>query len=472
MPPTTLASVLARLDIRPSLTVSGPQDVEVQGITHDSRAVSPGAMFVCLRGATSDGHGFAADAVRLGATVVVSEHTLGVGATEVIVDDTRAMIGPLSSAVYDHPSRALTVVGVTGTNGKTTTTHLLAAILRASGRTPGIIGTLSGARTTPEGPELQSLLAGFLAEGRSAVAMEVSSHALALQRVDGTRFAAAVFTNLGRDHLDLHGSEQQYFAAKARLFTPDFTGLGVVNLDDKYGQLLADACEIPIVGFRLADAEELAVTPTSHAYRWRGQHVRVPLGGRFNVSNSLAAATTAAELGVTTEEIVAGLAALPSIPGRFEPVDAGQSFSVVVDYAHTPDGLRVALHAAREAVGTGRVIVVFGCGGDRDHEKRPLMGALAADLADRVVVTSDNPRGEEPAAIIESIVRGVDARYVGNVTVEPDRRKAIASALADARPGDVVVIAGKGHETTQTIGTRVLPFDDRAVARALLENAT
>ena len=480
MAPTTLTSVLARLDPSVSVTVRGDTEVEVSGITHDSRAVVGGTIFVALRGVTSDGHGFAVDAVGSGATVVVCEHALGLDATEVIVGDTRGFVGPLSAAVYDHPSRAMTVVGVTGTNGKTTTTHMLAAIFEAAGLPPGIIGTLSGTRTTPEAPELQARLAEFVDDGKRAVAMEVSSHALALQRVDGSHFAVAVFTNLGRDHLDLHGTEQQYFAAKARLFTPELADRGVINLDDVHGHLLADAIrgEIPSVGFSLSDATDLEIGPTSHRYVWRGQPITVPIGGRFNASNSLAAATAASELGIDTATIAAGLALLPAIPGRFEPIVAGQPFSVVIDYAHTPDGLRVALRAAADTVSQsggsrrGRVIVVFGCGGDRDHEKRPVMGAVAAELADQVLVTSDNPRDEDPQAIIECIVDGVAARYRGRVTVEPDRRAAIAMALAGARPGDVVLIAGKGHETTQTIGTKVLPFDDRAVARALLENAT
>lgn len=484
MAPTTLTSVLARLDSIASLTVRGDAGVEISGITHDSRAVVDGTIFVALRGATSDGHGFARAAVGSGATVVVCEHALGLDAThdvtEVIVDDTRAFVGPLSAAVYDHPSRAMTVVGVTGTNGKTTTTHMLAAILEAADMPTGIIGTLSGARTTPEAPELQARLAEFVHARKRAVAMEVSSHALALHRVDGSHFAVAVFTNLGRDHLDLHGTEQQYFAAKARLFTPGLADRGVINLDDVHGQLLADATrgELPSVGFSLSDVTDLEVGPTSHRYRWRGQAITVPIGGQFNASNSLAAATSAGELGIDPATIAAGLAQLVAIPGRFESIDGGQSFSVVVDYAHTPDGLQEALRAAADTVTEtdgmrrGRVIIVFGCGGDRDHEKRPAMGAVAAELADLVVVTSDNPRREDPRAIIECIVDGVPARYRGRVTVEPDRRAAIAVALADARPGDVVLIAGKGHETTQTIGTKVLPFDDRAVARALLENAT
>jgi UDP-N-acetylmuramoyl-L-alanyl-D-glutamate--2,6-diaminopimelate ligase len=301
--------------------------------------------------------------------------------------------------------------------------------------------------------------------------MEVSSHALALHRVDGTHFALAVFTNLGRDHLDLHGTVERYFAAKAALFEPSLSEQGVVNSDDVHGRLLLDAASIPMTPFSHTDIDDLVVTPTSHGYSWRGQHVTVGIGGAFNAMNSLAAATAAAALGVQPNVIAAGLRDAPPVPGRFEPVRAGQPFAVIVDFAHTPDGLREALGAARGAAGGGNVIVVFGCGGDRDREKRPEMGAVAAELADRVVVTSDNPRSEDPLAIINAIIQGVPAGYRDRVVSEPDRRQAFAAAFQIATAGDVVVIAGKGHETTQTIGTVVVPFDDRAVARGVLEAA-
>jgi UDP-N-acetylmuramoyl-L-alanyl-D-glutamate--2,6-diaminopimelate ligase len=378
-------------------------------------------------------------------------------------------MGPVAAAVYGHPSTALTIVGITGTNGKTTTAHLLASILRQSGRTTGVIGTLSGPHTTPEAPELQAKLAGFRDDGYAAVVMEVSSHALALQRVDGTRFAAAVFTNLGRDHLDLHGSAQAYFRAKARLFTPELSAVGVTNVDDAHGRLLRDAGTIPIVPFSAIDAADVEVTAASHAFTWRGERIEVSLGGSFNVMNSLAAATTASVLGVGPEDIAAGLGAAGPVPGRFERVGAGESgVGVVVDYAHTPDGLGEVLTAARDVTG-GRVIVVFGCGGDRDRAKRPQMGGVAARLADLVVVTSDNPRSESPAAIIDEVVAGIAPADWDHVTVEPDRAAAIATALDLAQHGDVVVVAGKGHETTQTFGDRVVEFDDREVARRLLE---
>ena len=468
----TLDEVVRRTNGVDVLEVRGDAHVRVRGITHDSRAVTGGTMFCCLRGAAADGHGFATEAVERGAAALLVDHMLDLDVPQVVVADTRLAAGPVAAAVLGEPSEQMAVVGVTGTNGKTTVTQLLASIFRVAGMPAGVIGTLSGPKTTPEAPELQTRLAEFRDAGLTAVAMEVSSHALELHRVDGTRFAAVVFTNLGRDHLDLHTSEERYFAAKARLFEPEFASLGIVNLDDVRGRLLADVSTIRIVGYHLDDAVGLEVGIDHHRYRWRGEEVVVPLGGRFNASNSLAAATTAEALGIDLRTIVEGLAASTTVPGRFELVDAGQPFHVVVDYAHTPDGLATALDSAREAAGDCRVIVVFGCGGDRDAEKRPMMGAVAAERADLVVVTSDNPRSEDPSSIIAAVLQGVPDDYRRSVTSEPDRRAAIGVALGAARPGDVVVIAGKGHEATQTIGSSVLPFDDRAVARELLESNT
>jgi UDP-N-acetylmuramoyl-L-alanyl-D-glutamate--2,6-diaminopimelate ligase len=451
--------------------VRGTTDAGVAAIVYDSRKVAPGALFCCLRGARSDGHQFAATAVAAGAVAVLVDHPLELDVTQVVVSDTRAAMGLLAAAHFGHPSRSLTVVGITGTNGKTTTTSLLASVLTSANITTGVIGTLTGKHTTPEAPELQEQLAGFVNEGCHAVVMEVSSHALALHRVDGTRFALSVFTNLGRDHLDLHGTVERYFAAKASLFTPGLSDQGVANVDDPHGQLLLDAASIPMTGFSGRELSDLAVTPTSHAYEWRGQRVEVNIGGAFNAMNSLAAATAAVALGLEPHVVAAGLSAAPPVPGRFEPVRAGQAFDVIVDFAHTPDGLREALAAARNSAGDGKVIAVFGCGGDRDRDKRPEMGAVAAELADRVVVTSDNPRSEAPMAIINAIIQGVPGDYRDHVVTEPDRRQAFSMAFKMAEAGDVVVIAGKGHETTQTIGSAVVPFDDRAVARELLEAA-
>lgn len=450
----------------------GADGVVPTSLTHDSRRVEPGALFCCLRGERADGHAFAAEAVAAGAVALLVEHAVGIDVAQVVVDDSRAAMAPLAAAFYEAPSADLVVVGVTGTNGKTTTTHLLAAVFEEAGWPTGIIGTLSGSHTTPESSELQARLAEFRAQGQRAVAMEVSSHALVQHRVDATRFAVAVFTNLGRDHLDFHGTTERYFAAKARLFEPDLAVQGVVNVDDPHGRLLLDASTIPMVPFSLADARDAVVAPDHATFTWRGQPVRLRMGGRFNVANAVAAATAASAAGIDDAGVAAGLSAAPVVPGRFEPVDAGQPFAIIVDYAHTPDGLAEALRAARGAAARpgrqGRVLVVFGCGGDRDATKRPAMGAAAATLADVAVVTSDNPRGEDPAAIISAVLTGIPAGSLARVITEPDRRSAIAIALDEARPGDVVVVAGKGHETTQTVGDLVLPFDDRAVARELL----
>lgn len=449
--------------------LDGDGRVLVTSVTHDSRRVEPGALFCCLPGARSDGHDHAAAAVAAGATALLVQRRLDLPVPQVVVPDTRLAMGHVAAAFWGHPARSLLMVGVTGTNGKTTTTSLIASVLEAAGLPVGVIGTLTGRFTTPEATELQEQLAGFVEQGKRAVAMEVSSHALVMHRVAGCRFDVAVFTNLGRDHLDLHGSMERYFAAKALLFDPSLADRGVVNTDDVHGRLLIDTAPIPLTGFSIDDAENLVVTPTSHRYRWRGHDIEVGIGATFNAMNSLAAATACAALGIDADVIARGLAAAAVVPGRFEAVRAGQPFDVIVDFAHTPDGLREALGAARQAAGAGRVIAVFGCGGDRDREKRPQMGAIAAELADVVVVTSDNPRSEDPLDIINAVIGGVPPDYRDRVLSEPDRRRSFETAFRSAAPGDVVVIAGKGHETTQTIGSSVLPFDDRMVARDLLE---
>jgi len=442
----------------------GDASVDVTSVTHDSRLVVEGGLFCCVPGRVDDGHDHAAGAVAAGAVALLCERPLDLARAEVVVDDARAAMGPVASAFHGHPSRALEVVGVTGTNGKTTTTLLLQHVLTATGRATAAIGTLGGARTTPEATDLQSLLARFRDEGKAAVAMEVSSHALALDRVRGTRFRAAVFTNLSQDHLDFHGTIERYFAAKARLFEPDYTDVAIVNADDPHGALLADAATVPTRTFSMHDVADLVVGVASSEGRWRGEPLRVPLGGAFNVSNALAALTTAVELDVAARDALDALATAPSVPGRFESIDEGQPFRVVVDFAHTPDGIDQALRAAREVTPDGRVIVVFGAGGDKDREKRPLMGAAAARWADLVIVTSDNPRREDPASIADAVVAGTRGTTV-DVRVELDRRAAIALALAEARPGDLVVVAGKGHETRQIVGSDARPFDDRVVVR-------
>ena len=458
------------------------QGTPIQSVVHDSRRIAPGSMYACLRGEHFDGHAFAADAVSAGATALLADHPLEhVDVPQIVVDDTRLRLGPIAAEVAGHPSRSLATVGVTGTNGKTTTAALLASIFDGAGMPCGVIGTLHGPRTTPEAPELQAVLREFVDAGKSAAVLEVSSHALAMHRADGTEFDAVVFTNLGHDHLDLHGSQEEYFRAKARLFSPEFSHLGVVNVDDPYGRLIADTSASDVIGreFRIVtystqDLSEVEVTAAAHRYVWRGRRVEVPMGGDFNVSNSLAALTTAVELGIDVDVAIGAVATLPAVPGRFEIVDTDESrrrgVTIVVDYAHTPDGLERLLESARRVAGsTGSLTVVFGCGGNRDRAKRPTMGAVASRHADRVVVTSDNPRSEQPSTIIDEIVKGIDADSPSTIVTDVDRHAAICEAIASAGPGDVVVIAGKGHETTQEFADHTIEFDDRAVARECLE---
>ncbi|MBV9283561.1 MAG: UDP-N-acetylmuramoyl-L-alanyl-D-glutamate--2,6-diaminopimelate ligase, partial [Acidimicrobiia bacterium] len=422
--------------------------------------------FCCVRGARADGHAFAAGAVAEGAVALLDEQVLPLEVTQVVVPEARVAMAPVADAFFGRPSRQLKVVGVTGTNGKTTTVHLLAAIFEAAGWQSGVIGTLTGERTTPEAPELQARLASFRDDGAKSVAMEVSSHALALHRVDAVWFSVAVFTNLSQDHLDFHETMEEYFAAKARLFDPVRAGVGVVNVDDPHGRLLYEAAPVPMVPYSLRDAEDLRVGATASSFRWRGADVRLGFGGQVNVANALAAATAAHELGVGSSDVARGLSTAAAVPGRYEVVDAGQPFAVIVDYAHTPDGLEHLLRAVGETV-QGRVVVVFGAGGDRDRDKRPGMGEVATRLADEAVLTSDNPRSEDPGSIIDAVRAG--AHPTGVLHIEPDRRAAIARALTQAAAGDVVVIAGKGHETTQQFADHAVPFDDREVARQELE---
>jgi UDP-N-acetylmuramoyl-L-alanyl-D-glutamate--2,6-diaminopimelate ligase len=472
--PRTIGELLQAARLTPvggGVLEASVSELAYSDVVADSRRVVEGSVFCCVEGAEFDGHRFAREAATRGAAVVVARRPVDAGDVPVVmVDDTRVALGRLAASAQGDPSRHLALIGVTGTNGKTTTAHILGGLLDVVGRRTRVIGTLTGTRTTPEAPELQALLADSVGRGHDAVVMEVSSHALALERVAGCEFAVGVFTNLGRDHLDFHGTQEQYFAAKARLFEPGRCRVGVVNRDDVHGRLLLDAATIPMVGFGADDVNDVVVGAASHSFSWRGVRIHVPLGGRFNVSNSLAAATAAAEIGLTPEEIADGLAGVGPVPGRFEHVANDLDIHVVVDYAHTPDGIAGVLLAARELVSTsGRVIIAFGCGGDRDTDKRPAMGRVAAELADGVVITSDNPRTEDPAAIIDAVFEGVSHDYRDRVIATPvDRREGIQIALASARPGDVVVIAGKGHELTQTIGATATAFDDRLVATEVM----
>ncbi|HZQ80152.1 MAG TPA: UDP-N-acetylmuramoyl-L-alanyl-D-glutamate--2,6-diaminopimelate ligase [Acidimicrobiia bacterium] len=474
------------LDSVDVLELRGDPRTEIASVTHDSRAVGPGDLFCCVVGSAADGHDHAPAAVAAGAAALLVERPLGLPVAEVRVASVRAAMGPLAAAAWGHPSTKLAVLGVTGTNGKTTTTWLLENIARAAGITPGVIGTIGtriagaavpGERTTPEATELQALLARMVDAGVGLAAIEVSSHALVMGRVDGTRFAAACFTNLSHDHLDFHAGLDEYFEAKALLFEPARTDSAAANLDDPHGAEIArraEAAGLAVLGFGLDSpgaavrAEGLLAGGDGNRFRlvtpYGAADVRSPLVGRFNASNALAAAATALAAGLDVDSVAAGLSAPLVVPGRMERVEAGQPFPVVVDYAHTPDGLEQVLRAARPLAGSsGRVVLVFGCGGDRDRAKRPEMGRTAAALADVVIVTSDNPRSEDPAAIIGEVLTGIPAGV--EPVVIADRRAAIAAALADRRPEDVVIVAGKGHEQGQTAGGVTVPFDDRTVAR-------
>ena len=469
-----IGEVMSACAVSAPRLLNGNPEVVVTSMTHDSRQVRFGSLFCCIKGEKFDGHDFAVAAVERGAVALLVQREIvdiPKEIPQIIVDDPRTCVGFAAAELYGNPSHQLSLVGITGTNGKTTTAHLLASILKASGMQTEVIGTLSGSFTTPEASDLQRNFSEMVANGTRAVAMEVSSHALSLGRVNGTSFAACVFTNLGRDHLDFHGSEENYFQAKARLFAHEFTSVGVINADDAFGQRLLHESQISMSPFSINDVTELQVSATSHQYAWSGRTIQVGIGGTVNVMNSLAAATTAREIGINIDDIVNGLESAPAVPGRFEKVEGGQDFVVLVDFAHTPDGLAEVLRSVRASSPESRVILVFGCGGDRDKMKRPLMGEIAASLADVVIVTSDNPRSEDPEAIMSSIIAGIpDHMRHRLLSTDVDRRRAIQRAINIARAGDVVLIAGKGHEVSQTIGVESYPFDDRMVALEMLRS--
>jgi UDP-N-acetylmuramoyl-L-alanyl-D-glutamate--2,6-diaminopimelate ligase len=488
---------------------------EITGLAYDSRAVRGGELFFCVSGFQSDGHDYAPQALANGAAALVVERVLGLGVPEVVVESARVAMAPLAARFYGDPTAELRVVGITGTNGKTTTAYLLQALLEAAGEQCGLLGTVKSlvgrqeravTRTTPEAIELQADFRAMLDGGDRACAIEVSSHALELGRVDATRFAAAIFTNLTQDHLDFHDTMEDYFQAKRILFAGHSPGVSIVNTGDPYGrrlaQELAGAKTFAVEAAADYSARELRCDFTGCSFMLRvpgteqERVVRLPMPGRFNVANALGALAAAHQLGGELDVLIAALERGVHVPGRFEPVDEGQDFAVLVDYAHTPDSLENVLDAARELIAArngagGRVVCVFGAGGDRDRGKRPLMGEIAARLADLTIVTSDNPRSEEPEQIIAEIMGGV-ARVIGSESVSPpnpvlraapaapsgttppvrsvaDRAIAIDEAIAAARTGDVLVIAGKGHEQGQEFaGGRKLPFDDVAVARKAL----
>ncbi|MFI0721128.1 UDP-N-acetylmuramoyl-L-alanyl-D-glutamate--2,6-diaminopimelate ligase [Streptomyces sp. NPDC021224] len=491
--PTPLTDLARRLGV-PDLG----GDTAVTGITHDSRAVRPGDVYAALPGARFHGADFAAQAAAAGAVAVLTdpagvERAAATSLPVLAVGDPRAVMGELAAAVYGEPGEALLRIGVTGTSGKTTTSYLVEGGLRAAthGGT-GLIGTvetrigderIKSERTTPEATDLQALFAVMRERGVASVVMEVSSHALVLGRVDGALFDVAVFTNLSPEHMEFHSGMEDYFQAKAQLFTPRRSRLGVVNLDDEYGRRLVAEAGVPLVTFsaqgsldadwRAEDVEAGPMTSSFTVVGPKGERFAAtsPLPGPFNVANTLAAITALAAAGLDPGTAAEGVAAVPGVPGRLERVDAGQPYLAVVDYAHKTDAVESVLRALRTTTG-GRIHAVLGCGGDRDATKRAPMGAALARLADTAVLTSDNPRSEDPLAILTAMLAGaaqVPAEQRGHVLVEPDRAAAVAAAVARAEPGDVVLVAGKGHEQGQDIAGVVRPFDDREVLRAAIE---
>ncbi len=469
-------------------------DFEITAVAYNTRQVTPGAIFFAIRGEKTDGNAFVFDAIERGACAIASElprpiapRELPPGVQWIQVARARKALATAATNFYGRPAEVLKLVGVTGTNGKTTTTYLIDSILRAAGYGTGLFGTIAyrtprGSRvatnTTPESLDLQNFLAELREAGGTHAVLEASSHALAMDRVWGCPFAAAVFTNLTRDHLDFHKTFEDYFEAKRRLFAGTGAGppaVGVVNSDDPYGRRLAGLAARTLT-YGLENGAEVAAKKftlsfsglefTAHTPAGKLE-VCSPLVGRINVYNILAAIGAGVALGIAREHIEAGIRQLESVPGRFERIDQGQPYLLVVDYAHTDDALRNLIATARELNSSGRIIILFGCGGDRDRAKRPLMGEVAGSMSDVVVLTSDNPRSEDPLRIINDVVVGLQkarARYL----VEPDRAKAVERALDEARPGDIVLLAGKGHETYQVLGDRTIDFDDREVARRSL----
>jgi UDP-N-acetylmuramoyl-L-alanyl-D-glutamate--2,6-diaminopimelate ligase len=458
--------------------VVGRAPVEIADLAYDARSATAGSLFFCVPGTRADGHDFAAEAVANGAVALVVERQLDLAVPQVVVADARRAMGIAADEFFGHPTKELQVAGVTGTNGKTTTAFLLYSILAAAGRRPGLLGTIESRvggerrpaiRTTPEAIDLQRAFREMLDAGDRSAAVEATSHGSALGRLQHVGFSALVFTNLTQDHLDFHGTLEDYFDAKRRLFV-DGQPPAAVNVGDPYGRRLAEELggRNDLLTFGLTDdaglqAFDLEIGAQGSRFKAGGIELETRLRGRFNVENILGAVAASILLEIPEDAIARGVRELRGVPGRFEAVDEGQPFAVLVDYAHTPDSLENVLGTARGLV-ENRLICVFGCGGDRDRGKRPLMGKITSELADVAIVTSDNPRSEQPEAIIGEIAAGA----IAEVEIEPDRRKAISGAIELAREGDVVVIAGKGHEQGQQFADRTVPFDDRDVAREAL----
>lgn len=468
-----------------NVEITGDTSAEVKGIAYDSRDVAEGFIFVCIKGYKTDGHNYISEAVKRGALVLIVGESVEVpkGITIIKTSDTRDALAKVSSAYFGYPSRSMKLIGVTGTNGKTTTTYLIKSILDKKGFKTALLGTISNIigdrvvdakRTTPESYDLQQMFCDMRDEGTDYCIMEVSSHSLELKRVAGCNFNVGIFTNLTRDHLDFHVTFENYFNAKMKLF--DQSRIAAINMDDEYGREILSRVKIPVITYSEkanGDVRAINVEITSKnskftlMYKDDKVQISLPLPGRFNVYNALAAASACIKEGLSLKDIKAGLESVSGIPGRSEVIDSGRGFTIIIDYAHTPDGLENILNTVREYV-KGRIITVFGCGGDRDKTKRPIMGEVAGRLSDICIVTSDNPRSEDPVSIIDDIIPGIKKTGI-NYKVMPDRRDAIHAAMSTAMANDLVVIAGKGHETYQILKDKTIHFDEREIVKELLE---
>jgi len=438
-------------------------DIAISDVSHDSRNVESGTLFCCIAGANTDGHQFVDRATQSGASALLVTQDGPYSLPFLKVREDRKAMAFAAHVVHGRPSLEVPIFGITGTNGKTTTAAMLAAILKSAGKVSHVFGTLNSERTTPESTDLQREMRRAIDTGAQSVVMEVTSHALQLQRVAGVQFAAGIFTNLGHDHLDFHGTIENYFAAKAELFRTSTTQLAIINVDDAWGVKLVDLLKdsytsSDLVRVSLKEVQNLHSSLSQSSFTWRGRDIALPIGGIFNVSNALLAATAAEEHGVDRDAIVHGLENLALIPGRVQKIANTSGVEAFVDFAHTPDSLFAILSSARVSAKSGRVIVVFGCGGDRDREKRPEMGKIASELADVVIVTSDNSRSEDPLAIIADICSGMNKTRAVEIA---NRREAIAFAVGLAQSGDIVIVAGKGHEAFQVTGNMSEPLSDR-----------
>ncbi|MBT95335.1 MAG: UDP-N-acetylmuramoyl-L-alanyl-D-glutamate--2,6-diaminopimelate ligase [Acidimicrobiaceae bacterium] len=443
-------------------------DLQIFGLSYDSRTVSPGDLFFCLKGEHGDGHNFVLEAIANGACALVVERKVNAEILQIVVSNPRSTMGDIAEIFYGFPSREITSVGVTGTNGKTTTISMLSEIAKAAGESPATIGTLTGQLTTPEAPEVQRQIRSFVQEGASFLAMEVSSHALNQNRISMMSYDATIFTNLTLDHLDYHGDMENYYRAKSKLFTADHSKLAVVNADNSFGQRLLNEISIPKLSFSLADIEVINQTLSKTTFKWGRQLIELNLPGKFNLENALGAAVASEALGIDREDIAQGLGNMSGVPGRFQMIQHSENQPyVIIDYSHTPDGLERSLLMIKELSHEGEVHVVFGCGGDRDDSKRPEMGRISERLASNVYLTSDNPRSENQIAIINDILSGI--KDVNRVYVNPDRRVAIHHAVKSADKNDIVLIAGKGCEPYQEINGTLSSFLDIDVGREALE---